>query len=293
MDLDQLRQFIAITQSGSIKSAAEKFYISRPAISKSIARLESEAGFPLFVRKTSGVVLTPAGSQLLPYAQAVVNTFDRLKQEMDKLGNEKHFLRIGFTYGVLSLFDEALEQYQRDHPTARIEIYAVKAEDIASWLRSERVDLCCGDVVLNEDGIDECPVREERILYAVPPESEMARRGFITDEEMANHCIMGPNSGKRSSFIYETPQGERQRKTMNADYFSSDDMLFLFSRVKQGHGILAMPELLAKNYTVSDIVFVPSEKTKYWEIRTYYLHKSHAIITELLGAVFADRGYQL
>ena len=289
MDIQQLRQFSAIVQHGSIKSAAESFYISRPAISKSLARLESELGFPLFTRSAVGVELTDAGRRLLPLAEAAIAAFDRLEREATRISGEQNPLHIGFTYGTQPFFDDALIRFEAAHPGLRIEAAAIRSDEIAACLHSERFDLCCGDCVIDDKEIVQRPVLLDRILYAVPPESEMARRGFVTERELQSHRIMGPDSGRHSTFVHETAQGELHREGLASDYYASDDMFFLFSRVKQGLGILGMPQRLARNYTLNDVVFVPMESNRYWEIRVYYrlanLSRPAAL---LLDEVFAE-----
>ena len=61
MELRQLRYFLAVADSRSFVAAAEKLYISRQAISKSVAQLEEELNVALFMRDSGGAFLTPAG----------------------------------------------------------------------------------------------------------------------------------------------------------------------------------------------------------------------------------------
>lgn len=64
MELTNLRAFMAIAEYGSFSSAAEKLYLTQPAISKRIAQLENELGVKLFDRIGRGIQMTLAGETL-------------------------------------------------------------------------------------------------------------------------------------------------------------------------------------------------------------------------------------
>ena len=72
MELTQLQQFKVAAETGNISRAAEKLYISQPALSQSIKRLEEEIGAPLFDRYPRRIELTELGGVFLPFAQQIV-----------------------------------------------------------------------------------------------------------------------------------------------------------------------------------------------------------------------------
>ena len=72
-----LRYFVAVAEELHFTRAAERLFISQPALSKQIRMLERQVGAPLFSRGRDGVGLTPVGSALLPYAREVLAAWDR------------------------------------------------------------------------------------------------------------------------------------------------------------------------------------------------------------------------
>lgn len=72
MRLEQLKQFLEVAKTGSIRSAAENLYITSPALSSAIQSLEKEVGFPLFERQHSGVTLTPYGKTMVKTAKQIL-----------------------------------------------------------------------------------------------------------------------------------------------------------------------------------------------------------------------------
>jgi DNA-binding transcriptional LysR family regulator len=69
LSLVDLKVFRSVAAAGSFGRAATRLYLSQPAVSERIARLERDLGKELFQRSTRGVTLTPAGERLLPFAE--------------------------------------------------------------------------------------------------------------------------------------------------------------------------------------------------------------------------------
>ena len=72
MDVDEIRTFLAIAETGGFSRAAQRLHRSQPAISRRIGLLEQELGAPLFERIRGRVRLTDAGHAFLPHAEATM-----------------------------------------------------------------------------------------------------------------------------------------------------------------------------------------------------------------------------
>lgn len=78
MDINQLRAFITVAHTQNLTQAAEKLFLSQPAVSAQIKAVESDVGTPLFLRTNNGMQLTRAGEVLLPEAEALLQHKHRL-----------------------------------------------------------------------------------------------------------------------------------------------------------------------------------------------------------------------
>ncbi len=72
--LSSYRIFYAVANTGNISKAAKELYISQPAISKSIQKLEENVGVKLFDRSSRGVSLTPEGQLLYTHVKSAFET---------------------------------------------------------------------------------------------------------------------------------------------------------------------------------------------------------------------------
>lgn len=88
MDTNTLQAFLAVAETGSFSLAAERLYLTQPAVSKRIAALEDELCGKLFERLSKRVVLTEAGRVLLPKARHIALEMTECRQMMADLSGE-------------------------------------------------------------------------------------------------------------------------------------------------------------------------------------------------------------
>lgn len=84
MELQQLKYFKTVARVGKISEAAEELFISAPALSTSISRLEKELGVQLFDRTSNRIALNTQGQILLKYVDQVFSNLESAKQELQQ-----------------------------------------------------------------------------------------------------------------------------------------------------------------------------------------------------------------
>lgn len=87
MDLDWLRDFLALAELRTFSRAAEARNVSQPAFSRRIRALEDWVGTPLFVRGAQGTTLTPAGAHFRPAADDLAHGLERARREARAIGD--------------------------------------------------------------------------------------------------------------------------------------------------------------------------------------------------------------
>ncbi len=101
MDINQLRAFITVAHTQNLTQAAEKLFLSQPAVSAQIKALEADVGTPLFTRTNSGMTLTRAGEVLLPEAEELLQHKHRLEVFTQTLSEDYiHHARLGLIHPI-------------------------------------------------------------------------------------------------------------------------------------------------------------------------------------------------
>ena len=89
MTLNQLRNVIAVADTGSMNEAAKQLYIAQPSLSQSVKELEKEIGAELFRRGNRGVILTVEGEEFLSYARQVIEQYELMENRYVEKKNVK------------------------------------------------------------------------------------------------------------------------------------------------------------------------------------------------------------
>ena len=144
LPIDVLRSFIAVVDGGSMLRASERVFLSQPAISLQIKRLEELLQVPLFLREGRRLVLTSQGEGVLVHAREIVALNDRIVATLtgDALSGP---VRIGFIQDFAeTLLQGVLAQFVALHPDARLEVRVGGTPQLLDLLESDRLDVVLG-----------------------------------------------------------------------------------------------------------------------------------------------------
>ena len=130
MDIAALKAFIAVAETGSFSHAAERLFLTQPAVSKRIAALEEELEARLFDRIGRRVTLTEAGQALLPRARRIlVDIEDSVRAVSSLSGEVRGTLRFATSHHIgLHRLPPALRRFTRRHPQVRLDIRFMDSE---------------------------------------------------------------------------------------------------------------------------------------------------------------------
>ena len=142
-NLSQYKIFYEVAKTGNISKAAKELYISQPAISKAISKLEDSLGLSLFTRSSRGVQLTSEGEILFEHAKEAFDTLSRGEQELKRIQEfDIGHLRIGVSntlckYVLLPYLKTFIDQY----PHMKVTIESQSTAQTLSRLEQQKLDL--------------------------------------------------------------------------------------------------------------------------------------------------------
>ncbi len=143
MTLNQIECFEAVCRTMSFSKAANALYISQPAISKSVGKLERELGVALFEQSNNTLSLTEAGELFLQFVRRTRREYESLTEELERLGSlRSRTVRLGCpeTWNP-DRFAPALEAaYIRMAPDFRLRIEGHKLSDLLLLVESGKLD---------------------------------------------------------------------------------------------------------------------------------------------------------
>src|SRR4051812_27612468 len=160
-----LRYFLAVAEELSVTRAAERVFVSQPALSKRIRRLERDLRAELLRRGHRAVTLTAAGEALRPRAAAIVAAWDEALLELRAAaGAEAGEIAVGLHPAVgRGLYARAAPALAERHPGVRVSLRAVGWDDPTAGLADGATDLALVWLPLPGDA----PL-ETRVLVAEP-----------------------------------------------------------------------------------------------------------------------------
>ena len=143
MDLHQLRGFYEIARTRSFTRAADKLFLSQPAISLQVKALEGELGEPLFDRKRREIRLTEAGEVLFKYVQQVFDGLEDARNEIAALHNEvRGRLVVGTSdTNCTYILPDVLEEFRRCYPGVDLDIRNRISPEIVNLVAADGVDI--------------------------------------------------------------------------------------------------------------------------------------------------------
>jgi DNA-binding transcriptional LysR family regulator len=165
LDVDLLRTFVAITESGSFTAAAEIVGRTQSAVSLQVRKLEDQVGHALFLRDPHGIAPTPHGELLLAHARRILRAHDEALIAFDRHGRPASHWRIGISadYGQ-ALLPRVLAAVEATRPGTMLDFVCGPSSDIAGQVLEGRVDLA---FVGEGEGLGHGPVvHRERCVWA-------------------------------------------------------------------------------------------------------------------------------
>jgi len=175
--LNQLRAFLAAVRTGSFTAAAGRLQMSQASISELIRRLEEEYRLPLFTRGARRLVLTSAGSELLPYAEQAVAAEDSGGQALRSLRSLGGGVA---TFGVLRnadyyLLSDLVTQFHERFPDVRVRLVGLNSVEVAASVAAGELEAGLVVLPVDDEGLTVRPLLRDEVVYVSANPERVAR----------------------------------------------------------------------------------------------------------------------
>ncbi len=249
MTLNELRYIVAVAQERNFRRASEKVFVSQPALSLAIQKLEEELGVQIFERSRTSVSFTPTGEMVVKQAQRVLEEADQIRiiasQGKDQLIGT---LKIGAIYTVGPyLLPELIPVLKHKAPKMPLEMEENTTANLQDQLVNGRLDAIIIALPFAGAGIATTPLYDEDFNVVVPLDHPWAKRKQIKTAELGTEKILLLNSGHCFS---------NQVKEVCSEFNSS------VGEIQQGNSLETIRNMVASGLGIT-VLPVSANSSKY------------------------------
>ena len=244
MDTERINALICTIEEGSLTAASEKLGYTTSGISRMMASLEEETGFPLLVRSRSGVVPTEECKQLLPVMQEILTLADRCDQLSGELaGLTRGTIRIGSSYyAYYNWFARLIADFQQAYPGIRVEIIEGTSTELLTAMEERRADLCI--ISRRQGSYDWIPLKEDELLACLPENHPMAKKKTFPVKAFAEEDFIELYPGKETD---NSKMLQQNGITPKVKYSTSDNYA-AYAMVAAGLGITCTNAIIGEAF---------------------------------------------
>lgn len=197
MTLNELKFIVALAKARNFRKAAEICFVSQPALSLAVKKLEDELGVLLFERSRNDVTMTAVGELVVEQATRAIEEANRIK-EIAKQGNNQLAgpLKLGVIYSVGPyLLPEIIPILRKTAPDMPLVVEENLTSNLETQLRNGVIDVAIIALPFELPGVKTIPLYEEAFVVVVPSAHEWANRKEIDASELADEKVLLLNSG--------------------------------------------------------------------------------------------------
>ncbi len=263
MEMNELRYFLAVSETENVHRASENINISAGSLSKAISRLETELGVKLFNRVGRGISLTEEGHFLKKKASLILNIETETKLRI--IGQETSFKAIlGGAETLLSYYGVELAQKIKElYPKSCVELVALNHSSLLTKLSDGEVNLGLSTEKPNE-GIDYKKISEVKfhtVVAKAHPLYKKAKNNIeVPIEELLEYdFVVSKNNILGKTTTDQSPDGWRDDKYKRKIPYITQSLKTLESLVTSGLALAYLPDyiILNSSYEILNITGCP------------------------------------
>lgn len=307
----------AVYEEKSFSKAAQKLYITQPALSTAIKKVEKKIGTPIFDRSTSPIGLTPGGEV---YIDAIEKLFALEQNTLNQLNNLNGLLAGKLSVGGTIFFTSfvlpgVLSEFSHRYPQIKIDLQEGTTTQLTDKLVAEELDLLIDNSELDDKNYEKYYYSTERIILAVPksfPINEELTQYQLTVEDIragrhsqAGFPVLPLPLLKSTPFIFVKEENsiyKRSMKMCSRQNYSPniimkpDQVVSAFNMAGRGVGATFIPDGLIVNlpYEVPLCFYKMNEELA---VRYVYLYKKRnkyltKAMEEFIRVAVGDEAFQ-
>jgi len=202
--MDSFEYVLAVAEERNITKAAAKMFITQPALTLRLNRLEKELGIRIFDRTQSPIALTREGAYYIAEMKKIRASEEQLHNalyEMSRKTDSHLTFGIGLNRGRMWL-PKLLPRLQRLDPHMTLQIYEASDGAMEQLLKDGTIDAGIMASAMLSQELTSIPIGTENLYFAVPEEHPMLRGYDISKNSPDHPCMIKPEQLNQQTFIF-------------------------------------------------------------------------------------------
>lgn len=255
--LAEVLAFVAVAEKLNFRAAAESLFISQPALSRRIAKLEQIVGTRLLERTTQRVSLTEAGEQFQEHANAAINELELGMRGITEGAARRSGLVTLACLPSLAyhMLPPVLKTFAKQHPLVRVRVVDDTAPAVLSSVLSGAADFGLNFIGAQEPDIEFQALYTEDYVLAVHIDHALARRKSVDWEDLADEKFISFPKGSGNWTLVEQTLSKLPRRP--STFYEANHVAGALGLVEAGLGVTAVPRIALPNKAQGTIVGVP------------------------------------
>ena len=190
LTVQQLRYLVALDEARNFRDAAQACYVSQPALSAQVKKVEELLGTSIFDRARQPIVPTELGAKILQQARCALEQFDRIGLIAAEGSDIAGVYRLGVIPTLAStLLPLFVPHFALRHPRVSLEIVECKTEEMLRELRAGQIDAGLASTPLGASGLREHPICREAFCAYLPLGHRLCEQRTIAQEDLLDDQI--------------------------------------------------------------------------------------------------------
>ncbi|AFH95780.1 TPA: LysR family transcriptional regulator [Providencia stuartii] len=276
MDIRSLRYFVEVVQLNGFSRAAERLFVTQPAISRSIQKLEQELGYTLLVRENDGVRLTDEGEILLSHAKQILKQFNSMNKALkEKEGPLSGILNVGLPPVIASTyFADIIMAFSRRYPQVELKILELGTHKMMEAMLNGEVETAAVMLPFDNELFDLHVFSSDRLMLLVSEQHPLAMRNSVKFAELIDEPFIFFSEDFRINELVMSACGIYGKKPVIAGRSSHLDLVT--AMVRAGVGVTLLPDSMWNKTRADGLSIIPViEPVLSYEVALATLKNSH------------------
>jgi DNA-binding transcriptional LysR family regulator len=248
MQLETLKAFCDLCETGSFTRAAELNFVSQSAISQKIRGLEERFGERLVERGGSSVVEpTEAGQLVYAESKVILERMRVLEERLQKPGGGMQgTVRVATVYSVgLHALPPHVKEFLRQHPKVAIQVEYSRTDRVVEACLAGTIDLGIVAFPAHRQTLEVIPLRTEELVVVVSPEHRLARRQSVSIKQLQGESFVAFDRAVPTRRAID--RALRRHHTAVSIATEFDNIETIKRSVEAGLGVSIVPEDTVRN----------------------------------------------